>query len=439
MNCGDQLKISCELRDGCLRLTLDEIVALGYFLNTCHISPQPPGTAADRVCQASTADTGQMSHRCSQAVVNSQTSRESREKEQGKEQKLFLEETEESFVASDGDQPDLPQSLVSQKRTGCVREAIANDGELCYHSRQGEEQKSAIIQENGCIMTHSRLPVVACSKESPVPSQEQGESKNHNSQVVAEVESLENGRRVKDGTKSYHLNHASVANWGNVGKHQAVSDTKFVALGSDRHRDMCPSSMELEEDGGSCLTSEKDTTDSAAADCAHSPGHPINGISSSALTCQATPRPHQHNRDDPHPGTFHLHREEVRQLNNRKFNSLCLSALQHARIFVKSARRIMSISSGFPVQGLLGLKSGFEVADICYVGHSDRQEMESLIDSVWQSNSLSGSWWNWWEGTVEEVVDGYEGGVPLDLVYMDMVEMTGSLRAGLLDELKALR
>ena len=99
----------------------------------------------------------------------------------------------------------------------------------------------------------------------------------------------------------------------------------------------------------------------------------------------------------------------------------------------------MNVSSGFPVRGLLGLKLGFQVADLCYVGHGNGREMQSLVDSIWKSNSVTGSRWNWLEGTVEEVVDGYEDGVKLDLVSVDVVDMVGSLRSGLLDELRALR
>ena len=488
VNCGDQLKIRCELSDGCLRLALDEIVALGYFLNTCHISPPPPATASASASVASAADRDADSHQCSQAIVNGSASRESQEQEQGQEQ-MCSKNKVEVLVASDGNQFDLHQSLASQKRTGCAREAITKDDELCDHStkegqssvqetgcittqcrqssvqetvcittqcRQSSVQETVCIttqcrqssvQESACITTQCRPPVVACRKESPGSGQVQEENEKNNSQFAAEAASVENGRILEAGrSQSFSLNSVVVADDGNLEKRLAVSDTECVALSCDIHIDPCPSLMELEEDCEPSFRHEKDTTDSSASDCAHSPAHPDSSSNnnSNVLTSQyplATPTPLQkkEKRDNSHPSTFRLHREEVRHLNDHKFNSLCLSALRHARTCVKSPGRLMNVSSGFPVQGLLGLKLGFQVADLCYVGHGDGREMQSLVDSIWKSNSVTGSRWNWLEGTVEEVVDGYEDSVKLDLVSVDVVDMVGSLRSGLLDELRALR
>ena len=457
VNCGDQLKIRCELSDGCLRLTLDEIVALGYFLNTCHISPPPPATADACASVASAADRDADSHQGSQAVVNSSASRESLEQEQGQEQ--CSENKVEALVVSDGDQFDLHQSLVSQKRTGCAREAVTKDDELCGHSsKEGQSSvqetrcittqcRQSSVQETACITTQCRPPVVACRKESPGSGQVQEENEKNNSQFAAEAASSENGRILEAGrTKSFSLNSVVVADDGNFEKCLAVSDTECVALSCDIHKDPCPSLMELEDDCEPSFRHEKDTTDSSASDCAHSPAHPGGSSSnnnSHILTSQhplTTLTPHKkHSRGDSHSNTFRLHREEVRHLNDHKFNSLSLSALRHARTCVKSPGRLMNISSGFPVQGLLGLKLGFQVADLCYVSHGDGREMQSLLDSIWKSNGVTGSRWNWLEGTVEEVVDGYEDGVKLDLVSVDVVDMAGSLRSGLLDELRALR
>ena len=486
VNCGDQLKIRCELSDGCLRLALDEIVALGYFLNTCHISPPPPAAASACASVASGADRDSDSHQCSQAVVNGGASRESLEQEQGQEQTVCSENKGEALVVSDGDLFDLHQSLATRKRTGCAREAVTKNDELCDHSteegqssvqetacittqcRQSSVQETACIttqsrqslvletscittqcrqssvQKTGCITTQCSPPVVACRKESPGSGQVQEENEKNYSQFAAEVASLENGRILKAGRTKSSLNSVVVADDGNLETCLAVSDTECVALSCDIHRDLCPSLMELEDDCEPSFRHEKDTTDSSASDCAHSPAHPgSSNNNSNVLTSQhplTAPTPHKkHSRGDSHSSTFRLHREEVRHLNDRKFSSLCLSALRHAGTCVKSPGRLMNISSGFPVQGLLGLKLGFRVADLCYVGHGDGQEMQSLVDSIWKSNSVTGSRWNWLEGTVEEVVDGYEGGVKLDLVSVDVVDMAGSLRSGLLDELRALR
>jgi hypothetical protein len=101
----------------------------------------------------------------------------------------------------------------------------------------------------------------------------------------------------------------------------------------------------------------------------------------------------------------------------------------------------VQVSTTPPLTGLQALKLGFPVADLCYVGPSDKPHVENLTDIVWHANRETGKSWHWWEGgvteMVEEVFQGRQG--LLDLALLDAVELNGTLRAGLVDDLMALR
>jgi hypothetical protein len=63
------------------------------------------------------------------------------------------------------------------------------------------------------------------------------------------------------------------------------------------------------------------------------------------------------------------------------------------------------------------------------------------MDIVWHVNRETGKSWHWWEGGVTEMVEEVFQGWQelLDLALLDAVELNGTLRAGLVDDLMALR
>lgn len=138
-----------------------------------------------------------------------------------------------------------------------------------------------------------------------------------------------------------------------------------------------------------------------------------------------------------HQDTFFIEREVIRQFNNLKSNTLFQTALHYARAKIHSQGRVLNLSAGFPLAGLLALKQGFQHA--CLHVHPDldgtmRHDLQMLACCIAQHSNISGEEWSWWEHG-----DPVTGDETVDVIVADLVDVNGSLDCRLVEELFTFR
>ncbi|KAL8576382.1 hypothetical protein ACOMHN_048949 [Nucella lapillus] len=545
VNCGDQLKIHCSLKDGCLRLQVQDVVALGYFLHACHIS-RPSSSDTEHVCgqtasqsasqsasgtehvcgqpasqpanqSASQSDSG-TEHRHPDVCVSSRSVGEpgcqaacdiprAAEEEESHSSELSAV-TEKSLNAHDlltaagGGLPDVSRSYhhceplsVTEEVGGhtvcqpCSGVEAFAEGTKCFDD-DVHRQKRAGLNGCGCVESEEAFP--ASNR-----TQQCGGLRTDQNQCVDSVdtdtsdcfscqETLVDTHCTVSQTSTYCLHNGThrppQTQHGNLCSEspcdspvlngRRITDcmwSKPPSTGDQvsirtccKEKDACLHVNGVRTGGCEVCTNvggvhqDSRATEPRMQNCscsmgttegsrripnttAHlvSPDHaepvPESRISDSVQNHRGDPPPQpgiQHNLSD----TFHLQREEIRHLNDGKFNSLLLSALQHARTRITKPPSLWVVSSSPPLNGFLALKSGFSKAAFCYVGDSDREEVEGVMNRVGVRNGISRSQWRWCGREVEDRV-----GEEVDVAWVDVVEMSGCLRPGVLKDLKDLR
>ncbi|XP_076467919.1 uncharacterized protein LOC143298817 isoform X2 [Babylonia areolata] len=547
VNCGDQLKIHCTLNDGCLRLTVKDVVAFGYFLNSCHISPhlsdateqvngqlpQLSSSVTEKVgshgfCQSSsTAKMGgdgsafQLSNRTKKDVKGVFDSSSIAEEFTGSKVGLSDCVAQEVGVPSvctveEGD-GSASQTVCSAEDftkafRGCDVDHVSEPKQTsCIVSRTVENSQGGSSTEQSKkaglltpVGQHADGAEMDCSDMEPCNDKHVSPNSDFASQELRCLNKppltancadskhrnhgsshAENGEQ--DSTSSAgllppigQLNGACVCSYSQVNG-DVLSDNSrgakrdaSVCVNGARTGSCCESSKVsvpcesecstqhvksakekiVRGDSGLCMEMENDcknqspTTQSSClgdADTWCVQNH--NNNSNRGDNFEIKHHRHhdlylQNNTQDTRPCTFHLQREEVRRLNDMKFNSLYVSALQHTQTHAGKPLTLLTISNSPPLHGLLALKSGFfKEAEFCYMGVSKTEEVKGLMEHVGSRNGVSRSGWKWNRGSVEDIVEGGRGGggggVPV--VSLDMVETAGCLRAGVVNELRALR
>ena len=331
----------------------------------------------------------------------------------------------------------ISESKPQKKQDGCQ----GHDGDGLYTQRsicfvqsgrvggmKGEQdmQISSSLCDKDCAVSDGALHMDGCPSALRA---HHGMEKSNKGSIIHTARSSDS-----PNVRQYHENGADEV--GGDLTDSCVSQSKFYTEATSSTQNTSNSHGSMENNCQHDAGNKENTPHSSSSDCSAPQQHMDTRDSIHGHQSITTATNHTHSA--PHPTTFFLQRGEVRHLNDSKFTTLCVSALQWA-VQQTECQRLVHIASRFPLAGLLALKLGCQKADLCYTNGDDKEEMKALASSIAQCSGMVEDGWRWCEGSVEEVVEGYEEGVLLDVVWVEVVEAVGCLRSRLAEELLALR
>ena len=397
-------------------MELKEIIPLGYFLNSCHIT-LPSCNAADEAVDST-------------AAVDVNASLVIRGSEREKDDVLIVDTSgiedascdTQNLISCNTSRTNTSSFNYENSSTNCnttaessstVRSDCVNlnavkglsSGTLksvnfCEKVPQIQEDSADVsiggmcnissINPPGCLVDGDKFKLSSNSVlNSPTVSHERKEDCVHFENNRADIDLiLETSPNDENTLSQSNSSVEGVVEKRSSGPYQRGNDnSEGCSLGATSS----PSQT------GTCIAHK--TTDSQKVEVVHEvKHHKVKANHLAKIDSEKSPRPSckcfaSRQKDNQRDGTnckkqslFRLSRGEVRHMNDVKYNGLCLSALERLGAERVRGGRMVHVCCGFPVAGVQGLSQGWRTLDVCYDRPSDRGEVERLIDAVWQSS-----------------------------------------------------